>query len=175
MKSPIDQSELAVRLGERLRSIRSQQQLSLHDVERLSEGELKASVVGAYERGERTLSLPRLGRLAAFYRVHLSQLLDTDPNARVGAAEPEERVVVDLVALEEQREERVALGRFVDAIRSRRGDFNGRVLTVRTTDLLTLAAVLDMSAEGLREDLAAAGVLRTPGASDMRAGEPASL
>ena len=167
MKAPIDQTELAARLGERLRSIRSQQQLSLHDVERLSEGELKASVVGAYERGERTLSLPRLGRLAEFYRVHISQMLHADPPARDGVAEPEERVVIDLVALEEQREDRAALGRFVDAIRSRRGDFNGRVLTVRTGDLLTLAAVLDTSAEGLRDDLAEAGVLRNSTASDV--------
>jgi transcriptional regulator with XRE-family HTH domain len=46
-------------VGARLRSIRKQRGLSLQDVQRLSEGEFKAAVVGAYERGERSLSLPR--------------------------------------------------------------------------------------------------------------------
>ena len=39
-------------VGERLRSIRRQRGLSLQDVQKLSDQEFKASVVGAYERGE---------------------------------------------------------------------------------------------------------------------------
>ena len=51
-------------VGRRLRSIRKQKGLSLQDVEANSGQEFKASVLGAYERGERSLSLPRLQRLA---------------------------------------------------------------------------------------------------------------
>jgi len=51
-------------VGERLRSIRRQKGLSLHDVEARSSMEFKASVLGAYERGERAISVPRLLRLA---------------------------------------------------------------------------------------------------------------
>ena len=40
-------------VGERLRAIRRQKGLSLHDVEARSDQEFKASVLGAYERGER--------------------------------------------------------------------------------------------------------------------------
>ena len=40
-------------VGARLRSIRKQRGLSLQDVQRHSNGEFKAAVVGAYERGER--------------------------------------------------------------------------------------------------------------------------
>ena len=52
------------RVGERLRAIRRQKGLSLHDVEARSTLEFKASVLGAYERGERAISVPRLLRLA---------------------------------------------------------------------------------------------------------------
>ena len=43
------------RVGERLRAIRRQKGLSLHDVEARSTLEFKASVLGAYERGERAI------------------------------------------------------------------------------------------------------------------------
>ncbi len=42
-------------VGSRLRSIRKQRGLSLQDVEEISGREFKASVLGAYERGERAL------------------------------------------------------------------------------------------------------------------------
>ena len=45
----------SVQVGERLRAIRKQKRLSLHDVEAQSNQEFKASVLGAYERGERAL------------------------------------------------------------------------------------------------------------------------
>ena len=83
----------SVQVGERLRSIRKQKRLSLHDVEAQSNQEFKASVLGAYERGERALSLPRLDRLSQFYRVPVDQLLPRradDP----GSAE---RALVELV------------------------------------------------------------------------------
>ncbi|MDG2904214.1 MAG: helix-turn-helix transcriptional regulator, partial [Acidimicrobiales bacterium] len=56
-------------VGERIRTIRRQKRLSLQDVEARSESEFKASVLGAYERGERAISLPRMHRLARFYNV----------------------------------------------------------------------------------------------------------
>ena len=52
------------RRGARLRTVRRQKGLSLQAVEKASRLEFKASVLGAYERGERTISVPRLQRLA---------------------------------------------------------------------------------------------------------------
>ena len=52
------------KVGERLRAIRRQKRLSLQEVEAASRQEFKASVLGAYERGERAISVPRLQRLA---------------------------------------------------------------------------------------------------------------
>ena len=68
----------ALKVGERLRSIRKQKKLSLQAVEELSGMEFKSSVLGAYERGERSISVPRLQRLAAIYGVPSDQLLPKD-------------------------------------------------------------------------------------------------
>src|SRR5438309_8251817 len=71
----------ARRVGERLRAIRKQKGLSLQDVEGASNQEFKASVLGAYERGERAISVPRLQRLARFYSVPVDRLLPEDPDS----------------------------------------------------------------------------------------------
>ena len=70
------------RVGERLRAIRKQKGLSLQEVEAASDQEFKASVLGAYERGERAISVPRLQRLARFYNVPVDQLLPRDDRHR---------------------------------------------------------------------------------------------
>ncbi|NNN18414.1 MAG: transcriptional regulator [Acidimicrobiaceae bacterium] len=67
--------DYALRVGLRLRSVRKQKHLSLHSVEAASNQEFKASVLGAYERGERSISVPRLQRLAELYNVPVDQLL----------------------------------------------------------------------------------------------------
>jgi len=54
------QSGYVISAGARIRSIRSQKHLSLQDVEAASDHQFKASVLGAYERGERAISVPRL-------------------------------------------------------------------------------------------------------------------
>src|SRR3954471_15852226 len=71
----------AERVGERLRAVRKQKRLSLQAVEATSNQEFKASVLGAYERGERAISVPRLQRLARFYNVPVDQLLPRDLGA----------------------------------------------------------------------------------------------
>src|ERR1700722_20468199 len=82
----------AKRVGERLRAIRKQKDLSLQDVEQASREEFKASVLGAYERGERAISVPRLQRLAALYEVPVDQLLPDrgTPGAPVAQRTPRE-------------------------------------------------------------------------------------
>src|SRR3954447_5182299 len=74
----------AVKVGTRLRAIRKQKRLSLQDVEASSDQEFKASVLGAYERGERAISVPRLQRLARFYNVPVDQLLPRDDDDHAG-------------------------------------------------------------------------------------------
>ena len=74
----LDELSFARLVGERLRQIRQQKKLSLSEVESATHQEFKASVMGAYERGERMISVPRLERLANFYGVTVDQLLPRD-------------------------------------------------------------------------------------------------
>lgn len=73
--------EYSKRVGEALRRVRREQRLSLQEVEGRSGQEFKASVLGAYERGERAVSVPRLWRLSHFYGVPLADLLPPDEPA----------------------------------------------------------------------------------------------
>ncbi len=130
------------RVGERLRSIRRQREFSLQDVQSLSEGEFKAAVLGAYERGERSLSVPRLHRLAGYYGVPVIQLLPPEPGA-VTADQSGNKVTIDLSRLD-QLDGPVGeiLERFLASIQVERQDFNGKVLTVRADDLLLLSRLI---------------------------------
>jgi transcriptional regulator with XRE-family HTH domain len=130
------------RVGERLRSIRRQRGFSLQDVQRVSEGEFKAAVLGAYERGERSLSVPRLHRLAEYYGVPVVQLLPPEP-AVVTSDVDEGKVTIDLTRvdlLEGPTGE--ILERFLASIQVERQDFNGKVLTVRSDDLRLLSRLI---------------------------------
>lgn len=62
-------------LGQRLRAVRRQRGWSLGDVESHTGGEFKASVVGAYERGERAISVQRFVRLSEVYGKPAADLL----------------------------------------------------------------------------------------------------
>lgn len=141
------------RIGERLRAIRRQKGLSLHDVEARSKLEFKASVLGAYERGERAISVPRLIRLAEIYEVPSDQLLPKDHDFEINLAESADfdaGFTIDLVRLHELDDADAAvLSRYAATIQLQRQDFNGRMLTIRRDDLRVLAAVLGRSAEEL--------------------------
>lgn len=149
-------------VGERLRAIRRQKGLSLQEVEALSHQEFKASVLGAYERGERSLSLPRMHRLAAFYGVPVDQLLPQMERGKTAVPSwSSGGVTIDLGKLETTDGTTAEiLERFLRAIQIMRQDFNGRVLTIRRSDLQLLAGLLE-------EDEAALGdMLVNIGAAD---------
>jgi transcriptional regulator with XRE-family HTH domain len=151
-------SEYARALGAKLRSIRQQQGLSLHGVEEKSEGKWKAVVVGSYERGDRAVTVQKLAELADFYGVPVAELL---PEGSPGsAAEPPARLVLDLERLGQVPADKVGpLARYAAAIQAQRGDYNGRVLSIRQDDLRTLAVIYDESPGVLAEQLASWGVL----------------
>src|SRR4051812_31963128 len=158
----------AVKVGTRLRAIRKQKRLSLQDVEASSDQEFKASVLGAYERGERAISVPRLQRLARFYNVPVDQLLPRDDDDHAGdtvidldegtiwggRAADEPPVTIDLHRLNEmQSTEAMLLSRYLGMIQVQRGDFNGRMLTIRRDDLRAIACLLDTVPDAARTKL----------------------
>ncbi|HLI45523.1 MAG TPA: transcriptional regulator [Acidimicrobiales bacterium] len=149
-------------VGYRLRAVRRQKRLSLQAVEKASGEEFKASVLGAYERGERTISVPRLQRLAQIYDVPVDQLLPSDSSnplnraSQLGSARTNgndrrnRKVTIDLVRLNEARgPERDLLRHFLASVQVQRQDFNGKVLTIREDDLRVIASMFGRNIDAL--------------------------
>ena len=158
----------AVKVGGRLRAIRKQKRLSLQDVEAGSDQEFKASVLGAYERGERAISVPRLQRLARYYAVPVDQLLPRDDEEHgtdtvidldqgtISTPRPadEHPVTIDLHRLAKMEStEAELLSRYLGMIQVQRGDFIGRMLTIRRDDLRAIACLLDTVPDAARSKL----------------------
>lgn len=142
-------------VGARLRHIRRQKGLSLQEVESISDLEFKASVLGAYERGERAISVPRLQRLARFYKVPVDQLLpdgdDDEPDVELPIRREslDGSARIDLTRLEELGgPESDMLSRYLRMIQVQRQDFNGRVLTIRRDDMRAIACILGVNEDG---------------------------
>jgi hypothetical protein len=108
--------------------------------------------------------VPRLQRLAIFYGVpvdHLLPRLGPEATEAVAAGNADEAVCIDLEALEARSEpEAQTLNRYLSLIQTQRGDFNGKVLTIRRDDVRVLAAILDQSPGGLIERLDDLGLRR---------------
>ncbi|MDP8957674.1 MAG: transcriptional regulator [Actinomycetota bacterium] len=150
-------------VGSRLRAIRKQKGYSLQEVEAISNQEFKASVLGAYERGERSLSLPRLQRLGGFYGVPVDQMLPQQ-EARPGPSVSVQTggVRIDLNRLESSTGPEVdMLEKFLRAIQMMRQDFNGRVLTIRNDDLRLLSVLLEANTQELADRLGELGLTTT--------------
>lgn len=127
-----------VELGRRLREARKASGWSLLEVEDRTDGDFKASVMGAYERGERSVSALRLCQLADIYDVPAGSLL---PAPYDGS---ESGVVIDLEKAENlDGEQANAMQRFLNAIQTMRKDSQGIGLAVRQSDLHILNSFID--------------------------------
>lgn len=163
-------------VGSRLRAVRKQMRLSLQAVEAMSDQEFKASVLGAYERGERAISVPRLQRLAKLYDVPVDQLLpqdddatrwgpDGEPTAGNGESpgrarrqlrpwDGQDKVTIDLTKLNSvSGPERDLLRRFLSMIQVQRQDFNGRMITIRAEDLRAIACLFGVTPDAMSRRL----------------------
>jgi transcriptional regulator with XRE-family HTH domain len=152
-------------VGDRLRRIRQQKRWSLNEVETQSDGEFKASVLGAYERGERAISVPRLERLARFYGVAVDQLLPRDPGRvdGTGSGAPVTKLRIDVAKLSTMSGTQFEmLERFLRMIQVQRQDFNGKVITVRAHDTRAIAVMLDVPVDQVGERLGELGLLFVP-------------
>src|SRR5580698_8431722 len=157
----------------RLRAVRKQMHLSPQAVEAMSNQEFKASVLGAYERGERAISVPRLQRLAKLYDVPVDQLLPHDEvdedrwggqapdnqgtslnNRALRAWDGNEKITIDLAKLNSvSGPERDLLRRFLSMIQVQRQDFNGRMITIRAEDLRAIACLFGVTPDAMSRRL----------------------
>lgn len=158
-------------VGSRLRAIRNQLGLTLRDVEQRSDGRWKAVVVGSYERADRSVSLPRLHELAAFYGVDVAELL---PGGMPELSDEPPPLVIDLSGLRAASTDRELwpLVRFVADVRSRRGDRSSDRVTLRSADARALAILMDVPTDDIEDFLRDRRLLVEGARGDVAVPEP---
>ena len=140
----------SAQIGSNLRSIRKEKKLSLQRIDKISNNEFKASVVGAYERGERSISVARLIRLCYFYEVSPSDVLEKNEEIDLTKIEVEitEKVKVDLTKLQDNTHaEAMVVARFAQSILNKRENSTGKFFIIRNDDLRILSAVFGKTVE----------------------------
>jgi transcriptional regulator with XRE-family HTH domain len=154
-------------VGDRLRTLRRQRGLSLLAVEESSNREFKASVLGAYERGERVISVLRLQRLADFYKVPVDRILpraggpEPSENGHVSTFVPQRPLLLDLVRMNATESvEGQVIRRYVNAIQHQRSGFHGTVIAIRADDLRVISRFLERDEAAMEMRLVELG-LRT--------------
>jgi transcriptional regulator with XRE-family HTH domain len=127
-----------------LRSARRARGLTLRDVASSSHGRFKPSVLGAYERGERSISLVRFCELAQTYGIPPDRLLAEvfarlDPSGRY-------EVAIDLNRLTlVQGHEGKLVAEFVHKLKSQRGDYLTDIITLRSGDIEAISMEVSQS------------------------------
>lgn len=155
----MNDQEIAMRaVSARLRSIRKARGWSLLDVERESQGRLKAVVLGSYERGSRTLSVPRAIDIAHIYQIPVSTLFTEKSES---LTQGEIRIVLDVRTISRRIElvanqntpHLIAVAKFIRKIMQNRHDWNGEVISLREGDLTLLSLLTDIESNELRSVL----------------------
>ena len=124
-------------IGTRLRAARKRRGWTIAEMAEV--GEIKAVVIGSYERGSRNMPLSRLGELAAILNVDISYLLGQTHLAPLS----ESAITLDLRALSrptaKDSNQLTIMLNYCAAIARKRNDWNGEVLSIRNQDLRDLS------------------------------------
>jgi transcriptional regulator with XRE-family HTH domain len=161
MNDPVDSKDSPQRLGSVLRALRIARKWTLDDFERASGGKIKSVVLGSYERGSRSISVSKLETIAEIYEVPISGILkDGSEPPLIGF----ENVIIDLRKLREilknePSKNLLNLYQFTFGIINYRRDWNGEILSLRTSDLNYLAILASTSPEKILAEYAAEKVL----------------
>lgn len=128
----------------RIRQLRREKGLTLLECELLSRGKIRAVVLGAYERGDRSMSLKKVIDIAKLFDVPLIHLIATDLQAeqtRIAGS----RHIYDLRALRAlaPSEQKIFLSRYLSRIAEQRGDWAGEVISIRETDVEAISRLVD--------------------------------
>jgi transcriptional regulator with XRE-family HTH domain len=151
-------------ISARIRAHRKARGLTLHDIERLSNGKIKAVVMGSYERGTRAISLARTIEIANLFSIPVTELIEEKSHPLMKSTEA---ILFDLRRLNKTTTKKnrfngdqiEKIGSFLNAICARRSDWNGEVLSLRSSDLDTLTLILNMPASKVMSLLDDEGLL----------------
>jgi transcriptional regulator with XRE-family HTH domain len=140
-----NQRDIQFTTSQNLRKIRKSKGWSLQDVELKSKGKWKAVVVGSYERSDRAISLKKAIDLMAFYEVPMTELF-AEKVTSSGASSINNSIIIDQRALSKSSDTRVdGAKRMISSLAARRKDWNGEVLSLRSSDLQFLSILLDLN------------------------------
>ena len=132
-----------VALQSRLRAVRISKGLTLSQVSLQSKGSISAIALGSYERGDRSLSTQKLFEISQIYGVPVAELLSS-PNKGIDSG----RVIIDLrkLSLNQDLSTEAPL-KIIQRIAAMRHDWNGEVISLRSTDVTLLKIFADYSEE----------------------------
>jgi transcriptional regulator with XRE-family HTH domain len=148
-------------VSQRIRRLRKSRSLTLHDIERLSQGRIKAVVMGSYERGTRAISLSRTIEIADLFGIPVTELISDGADqsrTETTAFVFDLRAIEKLSSLNDSTEIR-HISRYLKALALRRRDWNGEVLSLRKSDFEQLSLLLDATEENLFQQLSDCKVL----------------
>lgn len=153
MRENPETPEKTAQLGRNLRSIRVKRKWSLKQFEIACNGKIKDVVLGSYERGSRSISVSNLEIISNTYQVPISALMG---ESEVRSTKVQGRVIIDLRKIRESlvttnSETLFLLNQFTKTIVSMRNDWNGEILSLRSSDrvfLSMIAANKDVVLEG---------------------------
>lgn len=130
----------------RLRQLREARQLTLIEVERLSQGAISAVALGSYERGDRKINVAKLIEIAKLYQMPTSEFFGKK-NSRVDP----KRITIDIRAIIKSEEPKAVLViKVLREIAQRRGDWNGEVISLRSSDLDNLSIFTRLTVDEVR-------------------------
>lgn len=121
-------------LQSRLRTVRISKGLTLSQVSALSKGSISAIALGSYERGDRSLSTEKLFAISNIYQIPVAELMSPiEKGIKSG------RVIIDIKKLSNNSDiSNDAALKIVQRIAHMRHDWNGEVISLRSSDIALL-------------------------------------
>jgi len=133
-------------LQTRLRAVRKSKGLTLGEVSSKSKGSISAIALGSYERGDRSLSTQKLFEISELYSVPVTDLL-IPPEKGIETG----RVIIDLRKLSHSLDSsNQAPLKIIQRIAQMRHDWNGEVISLRSTDVQLLKIFANFSEEEIQ-------------------------
>lgn len=139
-----------IRCAGLLRDLRRKKGLTLDEFEKLSKGQVKAVVLGSYERGTRAISLARLEQLCELYEVPIQYFFN---ESSTSVNEPPKRFIFDVRRVNRLQgldEPLINVRKYLSTIVHRRSDWNGQIISIRESDsenlsLITSLGIVELS------------------------------
>lgn len=154
--SQIDSHEIR----RRIRQLRRERGLTLLAFEKLSGGRIRAVVLGAYERGDRSMSLNKVIEIAGVFGVDVVHILGPS-SGHSDQSRVAERHIFDLRALQKLKTcaEKESLIKYIKRIAHQRGDWAGEIISLRQDDIDALSRVMDSETINFQDWVRDSGIL----------------